>query len=230
MRDLRVDLDNVWRLATRLNAPDEGGRSIMFIAAHDGAGTSSLAASFALMAAEHAQKSAWLVELDVSRNIVFKAFEAGFGDEVGRPGRAYDASLRQTPFYTLSPSQSGSGEDKLLTVHQISGQKLLVTRFRNDRVAPGVRIRLRAAPGWWQALRKASDWAVVDAPALSRSSAGLAVASEQDGVVLVVEADRTLPREVVALREEIEAVGGKIIGVALNRVRTDARCLARMAG
>ncbi|MEM8616740.1 MAG: hypothetical protein AAGF20_07375 [Pseudomonadota bacterium] len=223
MRDLRDNLGNVWRTASRLTSKSGGARAVMFVSARDQEGTSSVAASFALLAARRVQKQAWLVDLDLRRNSVFKAFERGFAKHVGRPGRAFDASLRQKPIYSIVPSLAGGRDQKLLTAHEIDQTRLLVTRFRNEHLRQGQRVQIRTAPDWWAALRRVADWIIVDAPSLERSPASLAMASQVDGVILVVEADVTRAEDVVAARREIEAYGGEIVGVVMNQVGSDAR-------
>lgn len=227
MRDLRGDLGNIWRAASRLSAPVNAGRSLMFIAARNGEGTSSVAASFALLAARKAPKMTWLIDLDFRRNSAFSAFEAGFADDVGRPGRAFDGSLRQDQIYTVAPP-AGPSDDKLLTVHEIENERLLVTRFRNERLHETQQIQVRTSTDWWRALRKSADWTVVDAPALIRSPAGLAMAAQQDGVILVVEADRTTPQDVAIARREIETHGGRLIGTVMNKFGADARFIENL--
>lgn len=227
MRDMRPDLGNLWRQSARLTSPS-GGRAVMFIAARTGEGTTSMAASFALIAAKRARRMAWLVDLDLRRNNCLKAFQAGFAAGVGRPGRPYDASLGAPPIYSITPQTiavagNDNAPEKLLTVHQVEGERLMVTRFRNDRLRPGQRVAIRTQPRWWTALRSAADWIIVDAPALERSGAGLAIASQMDGVVLVVRAEETTAEDVMALKREVEAHGGSIVGVAMNAARGDAR-------
>ena len=233
MKDLRTDLSNVWRAAARIAAP-QGSRAIMFISARSGDGTTSMAASFALLAAKRAKRNAWLVDLDLRVNAAFKGFQTGFSHGVGRPGRAYDASLGTEQIYTVFPktvSSSGrrSAPQKLLSVHQIENEKLLVTRFREDRLRPAQRVHVSTQPAWWTKLRRVADWVVVDAPAIERSGAGLAVVNQMDGVVLVVRADDTSAEDLTALRREVEIHRGNIIGVAINAVRSDARLADRMA-
>ena len=188
MRDLRADLATLWSVATRLR-PAQGARSIMFVAARSGEGTSSMAASFALMAAEHVTRTAWLVDLDLMHNAAHQ----------------------------------------LLTACPVTGTRLLVTRFRTERLAAGQRAHLRSEPGWWKALRRSTDWIVVDSPALDRSDVALDVASEVDGVVLVVQAEVTRAEEVAEAQFAIESRGGRVIGVVLNRMRADARLAGRIA-
>lgn len=227
MRDLREDLDPIWRLANRLSTPGDGARVIMFVSSLSGEGTTSMAASFACMAARRSEKPAWLVDLDLKRNRAFGGFERGFARDVGKPGRAYDASLRQAPIYAVSPKSSDARQGKLLTAHEIEGLPLLVTRFRRERLQSGQRVGLRNSPDWWAALRKTAGWVIVDAPALDRSAAALMMAGEADGTVLVVEADRTNAIDVASAMRDLESKDGRVLGAIMNRVGADAKLADR---
>lgn len=227
MRDLREDLEPVWRSTARLCPPDLGGRVIMFTSARVGEGVTSMAASFACMAARRSDKPAWVVDLDLRRNPVFEGFQAGFARDVGTPGRAYDATLRETPIYQITPSVEGGRFGKLLTVHDVEGLPLLVTRFRGDRLQAGQKVRTHVSEDWWRAVRKISGWAVIDAPALERSTAALTMAPVVDGVILVVRADQTSAQEIEAAREALEARNARVLGIVMNHVRSDAKLAAR---
>lgn len=229
MRDLREDLDPVWRATARLSSAAPGGRVLMFVSARVGEGVSSMAASFGCMAARRSEKPVWLVDLDLRQNPLFHGFQDGFARDIGAPGRAYDASLRQVPIYNISPRDAGKPQDKLLTAHDVEGVPLLVTRFRGDRLKPGQKVRTQHAPEWWQALRGLSSWAVVDAPALERSSAALTIAPVVDGIILVVTADQTTPSEIESARRDLEAKQGRVLGVVMNRMRGDARLAERFS-
>jgi Mrp family chromosome partitioning ATPase len=226
MRDLRQDLAGLWRIASQTASP-KGGRILMFIAAHPDEGTSSVAASFARMAAARSTKTTWIVDLDLRRNGQYTAFAQGILKDSGRPGHALDASLGAEQIYSVTGHEHELAYGKLLNAHQIEGQRLLVTRFRNDRLAPGQRVQLKSAPGWWAALRAAADWVVIDAPALEKSRAGPVFAAQADGVVIVVKADETPAADVQALRQEIEAHGGRVAGIVMNRLQEDARLAGR---
>lgn len=229
MRDLRADLTGLWRMVSQVE-PSKGGRVILFVAAHEGEGTSSVAASFALIAAARAARTAWLVDLDIRRNTQYTAFAQGIVKDAGRPGHALDASLGAEQIYSVAGHEKDPAYGKLLNAHQIDGQRLLVTRFRRDRLAAGAKVQLRSAPGWWTALRAAADWVAIDAPALDRTRAGLAFAAQADGVVLVVKADETPAGDVAALRQDIEAHGGRVLGIVMNRLQDDARLAGRFEG
>ena len=90
-------------------------------------------------------------------------------------------------------------------------------------------MRTHHAPEWWQALRGLCSWAVVDAPALERSTAAQTIAPAVDGIILVVTADQTSPQEIAAARRELEAEGGRVLGVVMNQVRGDAKFAERFS-
>jgi Mrp family chromosome partitioning ATPase len=222
MRDLRQDLGSLWRLTSQVTPSRPGGRVILFMSVNPGEGTSSVAASFGLLAASRAARTAWLVDLDLRGNPQYTAFSKGKIKDVGRPTHALDASLGTEQIYAVAGHEADPAYGKLLNAHQIEGARLLVTRFRGDRLAPGQKIQLRTASAWWTALRAAADWVVIDAPAAQRTRAGLAFVSQADGVVLVVKAEETPASDVAALRQDIEAHGGQVLGVVMNRIETDA--------
>lgn len=226
MLDLRADLESLLRLLARLPL-SRGARTIMFIAPEGGEGTSSIAASVAILVSARTPRSAWLVDLDVQRNTAHAGFERGFARGVGRPGRALDASLQTDQFYSVVGAENEPACGKLLTAHLIGDSRLLVTRFRTERLPKGKRVQMRTAPTWWNALRAMSDWTIVDSPPIALSTAGLAMVSQMDGVVLVAQADTTSPEALSALRLEVEAHGGKVLGVAMNCLKADARFASR---
>ena len=228
MRDVREQMKNVWRMANRLRTDSSGGRTLMFVAVHQGEGVTSVAASVAVLASRRADKPIWLVDLDLRRNGLYKGFRKRVFSDLGEPGRAYDAGLRQTPIYSITPNLVTGEDQKLLSGHEMSGSRLFVTRFRNEYLRDGQRVKVRTSPGWWHALRKIADWIIVDAPALERSPAALVMASQMDGVIIVVEADKTTAQEVSETRQEIEAHGGNVIGLVMNRVGADARLAHRL--
>ena len=230
MKDLRSDLRDLYRSLSQ--APQgEGGRSVMFMAARSGEGVSSVAASFAMLAAEQARRAVWLVDLDLKRNHLFNAFAVGaFAQTMGGVGPPYSASLKTQPFFSIEPedpeAMSGLG---LFTAHRVGDTRLMVTQFDSTRLKPNHGIRIRTQPAYWQTVRNATDWAIVDSPALQLAGAGLAIASQVDATVLVVHADATTPAEIDTLRQEIERHGGKVAGIVLNRRKSDARVADRFA-
>jgi len=66
-------------------------------------------------------------------------------------------------------------------------------------------------------MRGHADTVVIDAPSADRSDVAILLAPYVDFTVLVVAAGTTSANEPVILRDEIEAVGGRIAGVVVNR-------------
>lgn len=230
MKDLRTDLRDLYRALAQTPAT-EGGRSVMFIAARAGEGVSSVAASFALLAAEQARRAVWLVDLDLKRNHLFNAFAVGaFARTFGGVGPPYSAALKTQPFFAIEPgdpdAMTGLG---LFTAHRVGDTRLMVTQFDATRLKPNHALRIRTQPAYWNTVRSATDWAIVDAPALELAGAGLAITSQIDRTVIVVRADETVPGDVDTLRREIEAHGGRVGGVVLTRQQGDARVADRFA-
>ena len=69
------------------------------------------------------------------------------------------------------------------------------------------------------ALRQQFDLILIDAPSTNDGPLGPALAKKCDGVILVVEAERTRSPVVTAAQRAIEINGGRILGVVLNKRR-----------
>jgi capsular exopolysaccharide synthesis family protein len=63
-----------------------------------------------------------------------------------------------------------------------------------------------------------SDLVIVDSPPVLAVSDAAIMSTMSDGVVLVVDLDQTKKRDLRRARESIEAVGGRILGVVINRL------------
>jgi len=79
--------------------------------------------------------------------------------------------------------------------------------------------RLLRKPELWANLRNRFDLVVLDMPPLEVSRAGLKVAVACDGVVVVVEAERTRAPVVKDLIDRLRAVRGNVLGTVLNKRR-----------
>ena len=68
-----------------------------------------------------------------------------------------------------------------------------------------------------QALRIVFDYVLIDCQALSVSDEAALLASSVDGVVLVVEAERTRHEQISQATKTLEMANGKILGLVLNK-------------
>jgi len=204
-------------------APAYRGRVIQFVSAGAGEGVSTVAREFARLAAVRARKPVWLVDADLSHQSQQDAVAAE-ADRFGRLGQATVASPDGSIFYAVSPQLVGRDGDpvapaRLLTARPCLGGRLFVTRFGIESLRSGQRVETIPEARYWDAMRKHSETVVIDSPAADRSDTSIVLAPFVDATVLVVAAESTAANEPVILRDEIEAVGGRIAGVVVNRSR-----------
>jgi len=69
----------------------------------------------------------------------------------------------------------------------------------------------------WENVRQKFDFILVDSLPATTSSNGLAFSRKMDGVVLVIEAEKTRWQVAESVKEKIIKHGGKILGVVLNK-------------
>lgn len=61
------------------------------------------------------------------------------------------------------------------------------------------------------------DYIVIDGPPLDDAPESLALSASVDGVILVLDAQRTRRKTALRAKKRIEDLGGKVVGVVLNR-------------
>ena len=69
-----------------------------------------------------------------------------------------------------------------------------------------------------EAVRSQFDWVLVDTPPIIGLADAAVVCPMVDGVVLVVAGESTRKPQVERAIEQVQSVGGKILGVVLNKV------------
>lgn len=219
MVDLTSEMAGLW--AALGPAPAHRGRVIQFVAANSGEGVSTVAREYARLAAVRARRPVWLVDGDLAQQAQLEAVAAE-ADRFGRLGRPALASPDGSAFFAVTPRLQGAdgrpmSPARLLTARACLGGRLWITRFAMERLRSGQRVEAVPDARYWDALRRHADTVVVDAPAADRSDMALVLAPFMDATVLVVAAGTTSAEQPVILRDEIEASGGRIAGVVVNR-------------
>ena len=64
------------------------------------------------------------------------------------------------------------------------------------------------------------DFVIIDLPPVNRYADAAILAPKVDGVILVVEADRTPVVDAESAKKSLDRVGARIFGVVLNRRRS----------
>jgi len=224
MVDLSAEMAELWE---SLGAPPRGrARSLEFIAARDGEGTSTVAREFAFMAAMRHGRRVWLIDLD----LMGQSQTASIDREAGRYGElgpAASATPDGSMFFTVQPPLKRPDgrpwpDGRYVSAHSVGAAQLWVTHFRREAMRGRQGVHVVPAGDYWRALKRHADLIVVDAPAAARSQAGLTVAPSMDQVVLVVAADEQDAAAPAQLRDALTDCGAKLAGLFVNRVQVAA--------
>jgi len=202
-------------------APGHRGRVLQIAAATSGEGVSTVAREYARLAAVRARRPVWLIDADLAQQGQMEAVAAE-PDRFGALGKAAIATPDGSIFFVVTPRiMDRAGKPvhpaRLMTARPCLGGRLWVTRFAAEHLRSGQRAEAVSEARYWDALRKHADTVVIDAPAADRNDMAITLAPFVDATVLVVAAESGAANEPLMLRDEIEAVGGKIAGVVVNR-------------
>ena len=66
-------------------------------------------------------------------------------------------------------------------------------------------------------MKEEADWVLFDGPPVNQLDEGLALSGKVDGVVMVLQAEKTRWEVAQAAKKRLEDSGGKILGVVLNK-------------
>jgi Mrp family chromosome partitioning ATPase len=200
--NLTADLSQLIDQLEPIARPGGEGRALMVMGASRGAGASTVARELARLAAKRSSRGVWLYDLEFAGNPQSEAARVR--------GQAFDAGFGRDPFWSI---QSG-GQPARIIARESAVSNLFVTQLQ-ARSGSVEQVGLRAAPDYWQAVRQSVDLAIIDAPGGSR--APLAMVGDMDGVILVADARMARVDGIQARRQAIEARGGIVAGLILNR-------------
>ena len=179
--------------------PDIGNRVVQFIGSRAGEGTSTIVREFARIAAERVGRSVLLLDADRYQ---------------GTQSRFFSVASQYSWINALQESgEVGSA------IHRVGESELFFSPASNSRDTTPELFDSPRFEGFWANLKLKFDLVLVDSPPLTVSPDALALVSKVDGVVLVVEAEKTRWRTARNVTEKIERVGGKILGIVFNKRR-----------
>jgi capsular exopolysaccharide synthesis family protein len=152
--------------------------------------------------------------------------------EGGRDVTLVDADLRRpeiAPLFSIDGTAKGLTD--YLAASELNGYRAASTDFANLSLVPAGPIppnpadllsstRMREIVF---SLRNSSGIVLIDSPPILAVPDAQILATLVDGVVLVIDPTHTRRRDVRHSRELVEKVGGKMLGVVVNRVRARGR-------
>jgi Mrp family chromosome partitioning ATPase len=171
---------------------------IQFVAAKEGEGTTTIVQEFARTSATILGKSVFLFEADVGNALPRSAGGAG-GNNNGQDFPDPE------PGEVDVPRDAPASTAVCLIPQTVCG-------IRKYFYSPQI-------DSFWENLRKQFDLVLIDSPSFETSPDGIAIARKVDGVVIVLEAEKTRWPIAERLIEQILLNGGNILGIVFNKRR-----------
>src|SRR6202521_448277 len=176
---------------------------VLFIAPTSGSGASTAAANFAALLAEDAGTKVLFIDADLRSAARSQSPETNFA------WKNAGVSLAQLLASDRSSVYPVPGPSNLYVLPGGTTCSLPLSLFQSeafDRLLRTVRERFR--------------YVVVDSPPLQGCPESLVLSRKADGVVLVVESEKTRKRTALWAKQQIENAGGKLLGAVLNKRRS----------
>ena len=172
-------------------------KMIQFVGSRRGEGVSTIVREFAQVAVERHGKS--VLVLDAAYQDPSRRININVTCEYGWLDLLKDGQLPDKAFLRVGDSN--------LYFAPISVQASLVPPVKDLALNLDV----------WSKLREKFDLILIDSSSDANSSESVAVSRDVDGVVLVVEAERTRKKSIKKIKDRITSNGGNIIGVVFNK-------------
>jgi capsular exopolysaccharide synthesis family protein len=189
--------------------PDMSNRVFQFVGSRPGEGTSTIVREFARIAAEQIGHRVLLVDAD--------RYE-------GTQSKFYSVESQYSWIQALQESAEVGR-----AIHQVNGSNLFVSPAFNTGAPTPELFNSSKFDGFWANLKLNFDLVLIDSLPLTISPDALVIASKVDGVILVLEAEKTKWRTARHVKEGVERVGGNIIGIVFNDFIQFCKRLAKMA-
>lgn len=172
---------------------------ILFAGTQEGEGTSTIVREFAKLCANRIGKSVLLIDGDRSRPSQHRFFDI------------------QSEYGWVEAVQNG--KELKTALCQVGNTPLFVSPSCNSATYTPEIFDPHGTEAFWKKLIQQFHFVLIDSSPLSTSPDGLAFAPRVDGVVMVVEAERTRWRVAESWKDKITKVGGNVIGVVFNKRR-----------
>ena len=179
--------------------PNPSHNIVQFISCRDGEGVSSIAQEFSRVVVETQGKSVLLVDGDSAKN-------------------TQHHSLGITPKMPLHQIMSQGGDLEQAITPVMHSRLFLAQLFRDrdDRFLPEV---VASKRDLWIHIRKQFDMIVIDTASTDTSDEGLELCEVVDGVVMIIEAEKTRSQVISRLKDRIVNSGGNLLGMVFNKQR-----------
>ena len=182
-------------IAARLSGPEK--KVIQFIGSRKGEGTSTLVREFAMVSAHHSSKPVLLIEADLLQPSQYQAFGLSPApplDHVLKEGTTLDGVISQVENSNLYLATLSNKVQSVLTAR---------TFFQSADM--------------WKHVREHFALILIDSSPVSITADSLALCESVDGIVLVVEAEKTRSAVAQSVRNQILMRSGNLLGMVFNK-------------
>ncbi len=179
--------------------PDIDHRTVLFVGSRSNEGTSTVARQLARIVSMRMGKSVLLIDLDRSR-----------------PDLHVFSKLKPEIYLQDTRGSGDQIEESLARVEESS--LYVMPLFWRTMISPKT-IDQAKRVDFWEPLKDRFDLIIVDSPPASMFPDGPAIVSRVDGVILVVEAEKTRWHVALSVKEKILNSGGNILGTVFNKRR-----------
>jgi Mrp family chromosome partitioning ATPase len=202
--EINMEQEMLTLYQTIVNArPNIAHPSILFVGSRSNEGTSTIARKMAKAASLRLEKNVLLIDLDRSRPEHHIYTNSTTGSNIAE----------QSAGNTVATTQNSVETD----LHQVEETSLYVMPlFQHTMITPRT---LESAKGtaFWEPLKERFDLIIVDSPPVMLFPDGPAIVSRVDGVVLIVEAEKTRWQVALSVKEKIIKSGGNLLGIVFNK-------------
>ncbi len=201
LKNSDIDIEeNMISLFHSINSllPDSQKKVIQFIGSAEEEGTSTIVREFAAVSVNKFGKTVLLMDTDTqkpSQHLFFNINPMISCEDVLRDDKPSDDALNQI-------------ENSRLFLSAVSNSVSSTTRI----------FKSLKNSNFWEKMRH-FDLILIDSPPATTSPDGIAVSRIVDGVVLIVEAEKTRWPVTESVKEKIIKNGGKILGIVFNKRR-----------
>jgi len=173
--------------------------AVLFVGSRSNEGTSTIVRELARTVSLKMEKTVLLIDLDRSR-----------------PDLHVYTNLKPERNTEEVVKKEGSVENTLCRVEESS--LYVMPLFQRTMITPRTLDSVKGG-GFWEPLKERFDFIIVDSPPATMFPDGPGLVSQVDGVVLVVEAEKTRWQVALSVKEKIIKSGGNLLGIVFNKRR-----------
>lgn len=188
--DLEREMRNLYRALDGM-FPSFEHKVILFLGTNEGEGTSTIVSGLAKAAAQ----------------------------EFGRKVAILDADTLNPTQHQLNGVIPVNRSADMPEDNGLNDLGLCIVSLSAGRNSPGRIVVDSETEATVERLRRQFDLVLIDAPPVTSTSESIILSRQTDGVVLVIQAERTRWPSAKIVCERISATGGKVLGTVLNKRR-----------